>query len=52
MALSTEPVDNQKGFDIQAETLKAGIMRAKELRGWLISHKEVVANWARLVQGK
>lgn len=51
MALSTEPVDNQKAFDIQVESLKAGIMRAKELREWLISHKEVVAKWCRLVQG-
>ncbi|MGF0539882.1 PD-(D/E)XK nuclease family protein [Agrobacterium sp. ES01] len=52
MALSTEPVDNQTDFDIQVESLKTGIMRAKELREWLISHKEVVAKWGRLVEDK
>ncbi|NSY16299.1 PD-(D/E)XK nuclease family protein [Neorhizobium sp. AL 9.2.2] len=50
MSLPTEPVDNQKDFEAQLTALKAGIIKAEELRVWLISHPELPAEWLGLVE--
>ncbi|MDM7852094.1 MULTISPECIES: PD-(D/E)XK nuclease family protein [Pseudochrobactrum] len=52
MLLPTEPVDNQKDFDKQTESLKAGILKAKELRDWLLSHQEILHTWNMLIKAK
>ena len=52
MALATEPVDNQGDFDAQRDKLKDGITTAALLRRWLLSNKNVLASWQRLVESE
>ena len=50
MMLPTDPVDNQRDFDAQIEALEAGILAVAQMRKWLLSRKDVLFEWRRLVE--
>lgn len=52
MLLLTEPIDNQRDFDEQAEPLTAGIRSAQKLLHWLLSHHEILHSWNALIQAR
>lgn len=52
MALPTVPVDNQGDFEEQADALTVGIMEARKLRQWLLSHQDLLERWRDLVLGQ
>lgn len=52
VACPTPPVDNQKDFALQKDKLIDGIMRAMELRQWLLTNVSTLREWKSLVDAK
>lgn len=50
MAVTTEPVDNQKDFAVQREAIARGIVKASQLRSWLLDNQKIIARWRGLVE--